>query len=290
MTKISPKALVASVGDVDIQYLLYPGKGMPIVFLHATGFMPWIWDPIARQLAGDHMVIAPYFCDHRSADPEQGGLAWHILAKDIAGLFDKLALEKPFVVGHSMGAVIAALSEANYGPRASGMLLIEPIFLPQEFYGVKIGVNDHPLASKSIRRRNHWDSEEEAKDYLRKKPLFASWDEEMLDLYIARGMKPDDNNGLTLVCTPVREASLFMGSVITDPWPLLQKVSCPTLLAEGEKSENRAFIDLKKAAAMLPKGRYRLIEGAGHLIPMERPRATASLVKELVEQAAAPAK
>jgi pimeloyl-ACP methyl ester carboxylesterase len=248
--------------------------------------MPWIWDPIAKELAGDHTVIAPYFCDHRSADPEQGGLAWHILAKDLAGLFDALSLKKPFVVGHSMGAVIAALAEANYGPRASGMLLIEPIFLPQELYKVKMGVDDHPLASKSIRRRNHWNSEEEAKDYLRKKPLFASWDEEMLDLYIARGMKPSDNAGLTLACTPVKEASLFMGSVITDPWPLLQKISCPTLVAEGEKSENRAYIDLKKAADTLPKGQYRLIEGAGHLIPMERPRATASLVKELVAQAA----
>jgi len=285
MTRIAPKALRASVGDVELEYLFYPGKGPAIVFLHATGFMPWIWDPIARELAGEYTVVAPYFCDHRSAEPDNGGLAWHILARDVAGLFDALSLKNPFVVGHSMGAVIAALAEANHGPRASGMLLIEPIFLPEDLYRVKIGVDDHPLASKSIRRRNHWDSVEQAKDYLRKKALFADWDEEMLDLYISYGMKGSEGKGLTLACTPRREASLFMGSTATDPWPLLKKISCPTLVAEGEKSENRAYIDLKKAANTLPRGRYQLIEGAGHLIPMEKPQVIGALVKELAGQA-----
>ncbi len=47
------------VGDSSIPYLLYGGNGPTIVFLHATGFLPWLWHPVARQLKIDYRIIAP---------------------------------------------------------------------------------------------------------------------------------------------------------------------------------------------------------------------------------------
>jgi hypothetical protein len=55
------------------------------------------------------------------------------------------------------------------------MVLIEPIFLPQETYSINITVEQHPLALKSIRRKSHWHSKEEAINYLRSKKLFEEW-------------------------------------------------------------------------------------------------------------------
>jgi lipase len=49
---------------------------------------------------------------------------------------------------------------------------------------------------------------------------------------------------------------------------------------EGSESENRTYIDLKKAAALMPRGRYVLMKGAGHLIPMEQPAQTTRMVEE----------
>jgi lipase len=160
------------------------------------------------------------------------------------------------------------------------MVLIEPIFLPSEYYGLDITVEQHPLASKSIRRRSGWSDEAEARDYFRSKKLFMNWDEEMLDIYLEHGMTRADNGALTLACSPNREAALFMGGMEKDPWPLLERISCPVLLIEGENSENRLAIDLERAASIIPRANLRVIPGAGHLVPMEKPRELLALILE----------
>jgi lipase len=279
-----PEVLSQDIGDAAIQYLDYPGDGPAVILLHATGFQPWLWHPLARELSGRHHVIAPYFCDHRTFDPLDGGLSWLLLADDLAAFIGRLGLEHPFIVGHSMGATVAAIAEALNGPLASGMVLIEPIFLPAGFYDVKITVEQHPLASKSIKRRSEWSNEGEARDYFHEKALFMYWDEEMLDLYLEHGMTVGDNGSLTLACRPEREASLFMGGMAQNPWPLLEKISCPVLFVEGENSENRMVIDLKKAASLIGGARLDVVADAGHLVPMEKPADVLELIENFLGQ------
>ena len=275
-----PKVLTQDIGDADLSYLLYEGEGPPIVLLHATSFLPWLWHPIARELAPEWQVIAPYFCDHRVSDPEKGGLNWLTIAQDLAELCKRLGLEKPAMAGHSMGATIITLANACFGLDAQGLVLFEPIFLPEDFYKAQVTIDLHPLAAKAIRRKDKWSSKDEAHAYLRSKALFKNWDEEMLELYIEYGMKRLDAGGLQLTCSPIREASLFMGGMQYDPWPLLPQITCPTLVLEGEESENRAYIELKKVTSLFKQGTYRLVNGAGHLIPQEKPRESLAIIKE----------
>lgn len=275
----TPEVQSLDIGDARIEYLHYPGDGPVIIMLHATGFLPWLWHPIARSLSEEYRVLAPYFCDHRTAEPEEG-LEWMMLADDLCRLCKGLGITEPFLVGHSMGATVMTLAEATFGHVARGMILIEPIYLPREIYSMGLTIDQHPLASRSIKRKNHWESVNEARTYLRSKALFKNWDDEMLDLYITYGMVPGETGGLSLACHPRREAALFMGSQKMDPWPLLPDISCPVMVMEGELSENRRFIDLKKAASLLPAGTYRLVEGAGHLIPMEKPGEVTRIMRE----------
>jgi len=283
MAAIKPEQKNVSIGDTSIDYLYYPGDGPTLIFLHATGFMPGIWHPIAREFAGTCNVMAPYFCDHRAAEPEDGGLSWLQLAEDIALFCKTLGIDTPFMVGHSMGGAVITLAAGKFGVKPRKMVLIEPIFLPSQLYNLKMRVEDHPLAGKSIRRKNGWADLDEAKAYLRSKPLFARWDDEMLEMYLNYGFVPSQDEGVTLACHPRREASLFMGSMAYDPWPLMSGIECPVLLLEGETSENRPFIDLQKAAGRFPNGRYRLVEAAGHLIPMEKPTDTTALIREFFD-------
>ncbi len=268
---MEPELREQNIGEVDLQYLFYQGTGPTILMLHATGFLPWLWHPVAKNLAPSFTVMAPYFCDHRVTEPEEGGLNWITLAEDIARLCEELHIEAPLLVGHSMGATVLTIADALHDIGAGGIILIEPIFLPRDFYGIELRIEDHPLASKSIRRKNHWGDREEALSYLRSRPLFKEWDEEMLEIYLEHGMSPAETGGLELTCSPAREASLFMGGIHYDPWPIISKIECPVLVLEGEKSENRSYIDLKKAASLFPRGTHMLIPGAGHLIPMEQP-------------------
>jgi lipase len=276
----TPQICKQNIGDAELSYLLYEGDGPPLIFLHATGFQPWLWHPLARELACAYRIVAPSFCEHRETDPENGGLSWVTLAEDLVRLCNLLQLKKPFLVGHSMGGTVHLIAHALSGLQAMGMILIEPILLPKAFYHGRMSVDEHPFAAKAIRRTNFWHNRDEAMAYLRSRPLFQRWDDEMLDLYISHGMMGGENGGLKLTCTPQREAALFMGGRQFDPWPLLPKVSCPALLIEGEKSETVGFIDLNRMQSLIPDCKRHLVKDAGHLIPMERPQEVTRLIGE----------
>lgn len=282
MTDVIPETRLQNIGDVELQYLEYAGGEPTIILLHATGFLPWLWHPVARRLAGTHRVLAPYFCDHRVAKLDDGGLHWMILAEDMARFSAELGIQNPILVGHSMGGTVMTFAEANFNLGAAGMILIEPIFFPEDYYRVQVRVDDHPLAGKSLRRRNQWENAAAVKTYLKSKPLFAKWDEEFLDLYVEHGTAPKQDFGLELTCPPPREAALFMGGMHHDPWPLLPKVQCPVLVLEGADSTNRNYIDLKKTAAEFPQGRFERIADAGHLLVMEKPKEIIGLIETFV--------
>jgi pimeloyl-ACP methyl ester carboxylesterase len=282
MSEMYPVKGHVKTDDAVIDYLDYPSGGPPLLLLHATGFIPWLWHPVARQLAGDFHVIAPYICDYRHAEPEQGGLSWMQIASDLAGFCKSLGIEKPYMAGHSMGGAVCSIAAGALGLDPVRMVLIEPIILPEDSYQVQMDVSQHPLASRAVKRRNHWQDQTEARKYLESKPLFEKWDREMLNLYIRYGMQASEKGGICLTCHPRHEASLFMGSMHFNPWPVLGNISCPALVLEGEYTENKGFIDFKQVAKALPKGIYRVVEGAGHLIPMEKPQLTIDIIRDFL--------
>ena len=278
----SPTVLSENIGDANLQYLKYEGPQPTLVMLHATGFLPWLWDPIARELSTQNRVIAPYFCDHRITDIDNGGLDWMLLAEDLSRLCRQLKVDRPVLVGHSMGGSVMTYAQAVFDLDAMGMILIEPIFFPEDYYRMDLGPEDHPLASKSLKRRNHWSSAVDVKVYLKTKPLFANWEDEFLDLYIEHGTMKDEDGGLELTCAPLREAAIYMGDKSHDPWPLMSTIKCPVLVIEGAQSTNRQHIDLSAAAAEFPNGRFQRIPGAGHLIPMEKSKQISGIISDFV--------
>lgn len=281
MTNTYPLIKREKIDDsIAIEYLLYEGNGPTILFLHGTGFLPWLWHPIARRLNDEFRIIAPFLCDHRDAEPEEGGLKWKILADDFCEFCHRLDIRDPYLVAHSMGATVTTIAASIDPALAQKMILMEPIFLPEQRYSTSISVNQHPLASKSIKRRNEWKDRNEAREYLMARALYNSWDAEVLDLFLQHGMVENNTGGIRLACSPRREASVFMGGLHYNPWPLLSGIQCPVLVLEGAESENRSFIDLRKAASLFPQGEYRLLEGIGHTIPMEIPEEIAMIIRE----------
>lgn len=280
---IKPQVISTDIGEAGLQYLFYETDGPTLILIHATGFNPWLWHPIARELSARYQIIAPFFCEHRVTDPHQGGLGWNVLAQDLVELCQNLHIQKPFMIGHSMGGGVCVLAHGLIPNLAEKMILIEPILLPEHRYLKPLTLEDHPLARKAILRKNRWDNLEEARTYLHSKPLFHNWDREMLELYMQYGLAERLEGGLKLVCSPRGEASIFMGLTAENPWPLLPHISCPVLILEGENSESREMLSLGKAVEELPGGEYRLIPEAGHLIPMEKPQLTTQIIRDYLE-------
>lgn len=275
-----------NVGGAELPYLFFAGipDAQQMVFVHATGFLPWLWQPVIENFSPPDNVWAPFICDYRSCNPEAEGLSWAVIASDLSTFCRLQQIHEPLIVGHSMGATVSAIAAAVYGLHPRGLILIEPILLPDKFYTIKPDIKNHPLAAKSIKRTNQWKNEEDAWSYLKSKALFANWDERVLQIYHKFGIQKRETGNLQLTCTPESEAAIFMGGWDINPWPLLAKITCPVLVVEGEVTENKGYVNIQRAVSFLPRGKYQSVAGAGHLIPMQKPKKIVEIIREFNRQ------
>ena len=147
-----------------------------------------------------------------------------------------------------MGATVSTIAASLFGVRPRGLFLIEPIFLPEEFYSLTPSVEGHPLASKSIKRLNYWQSEQDAHAYLKSRSFFTTWDEEILHLYKRFGMEKMPEGDMRLACSPESEAAMFMGGWCCNPWPLLERSAVRRSCSKGRRA-GVDFVDLHRAVA-----------------------------------------
>jgi pimeloyl-ACP methyl ester carboxylesterase len=93
------------------------GTGRPMILLHGGLGSGEMFGPILPALAEHHQVILPDFQGHgRTADIDRPfDLA--LLADDVAALIDHLGLDRPDVVGYSVGGGVALRLAAGHPDR-----------------------------------------------------------------------------------------------------------------------------------------------------------------------------
>jgi N-formylmaleamate deformylase len=106
------------------------GEGQPVVFLHGITDNGLCWRRTARALAEDYQVVLVDARGHGLSEKPEKGYTPEIHAADAAGLIEGLGLQRPVVVGHSMGAAAAAALAATRPELLSGIVLEDPPWLP----------------------------------------------------------------------------------------------------------------------------------------------------------------
>jgi len=90
------------------------GTGQPLILLHGGLGSGEMFGPTLTQLAQQHQVIAVDLQGHgRTADIDRP-IDIRLMADDIAALIDHLKLDKPDVVGYSLGGGVALFTAVKY--------------------------------------------------------------------------------------------------------------------------------------------------------------------------------
>jgi pimeloyl-ACP methyl ester carboxylesterase len=96
----------AEVNGINLYYEIH-GTGRPLVLLHGGLGSGEMFGPVLAQLAADHTVVLPDLQGHgRTADIDRP-IDVRLMADDIAALIDHLGLDRPDVVGYSLGGGVA---------------------------------------------------------------------------------------------------------------------------------------------------------------------------------------
>ncbi|MGI5239593.1 alpha/beta fold hydrolase [Dactylosporangium sp. CA-139066] len=111
----------ADVNGINLYYETH-GDGRSIILLHGGLGSGEMFGPILPVLAGHHQVIAVDLQGHgRTADIDRP-LEIPLMADDVAALIDHLGLDKPDIVGYSLGGGVA-LQVAIRHPEKVGRLV-----------------------------------------------------------------------------------------------------------------------------------------------------------------------
>jgi len=121
-----------TANGITIHYLRTGGARPPVVLLHGLTDNGACWTHLARDLEADYDLIMPDARGHgRSAVPDSG-YSPEDRAADTIGLIDALALDRPVLLGHSMGGLTATLVAADAPERLRGAILEDPAFIAPE--------------------------------------------------------------------------------------------------------------------------------------------------------------
>ena len=253
MSDLAADALpYADLNGVRLRYI-DKGNGPPLMFIHGLGASHADWQKQIDFFARVFRIIAP---DLRGHGESEGGGPFTVdrLATDCAQLLDELKVGSFFLVGHSMGGAVAMQLALFKPERVKKLVLADtlPSFRPNSFKK-RLMLWSRLLVMKflgpaALAKRT-------AKD------MFPKPEQEPLrELMILRNSRTPKAVYLALI------SGLSRWSV-ADRLTWLQM---PTFVVAGENDyfppeEAQAF------AEQLPDGRCRIIEGARHHLPLEKP-------------------
>jgi pimeloyl-ACP methyl ester carboxylesterase len=115
------KGEYADVNGINLYYETH-GTGHPLILLHGGLGSGEMFGPLLPALAASHQVIAVDLQGHgRTADVDRP-LSIETMADDIAALIGHLGLDKPDVMGYSLGGGVAMLTAIRH-PEVVGRLV-----------------------------------------------------------------------------------------------------------------------------------------------------------------------
>jgi pimeloyl-ACP methyl ester carboxylesterase len=123
----------AEVNGIKL-YFETNGAGRPLILLHGGLGSGEMFGPILPQLAERHKVIAVDLQGHgRTADIDRP-IDVRLMADDIAALIDHLGMDRPDVVGYSLGGGVALHTAAKYPAKVRRLVAASANIRPDAIY------------------------------------------------------------------------------------------------------------------------------------------------------------
>jgi pimeloyl-ACP methyl ester carboxylesterase len=277
-------------------YLSFDSKSPenPIIFLHATGLNASTYidflSNLFEKFNGNRSI---HFLDQRGhglskAKADHKKLkSWETYAKDAISFIEELNIETCDLMGHSMGAIVAA-NISSKKKNIRNLIMIEPVlfYRPNEAFALKykrffkIGESSD-ISLSAAKRRNSFDSLENAIDHFTGRAIFKTWPKEALENYLQGGLKRAGEEML-LSCDPVWEAKTF-NTVSYDTYKHLKRLNIPTYILRGS-SGTSTFSDQAKEY-LTNNDKLKIEEFSGsHFLPIENASIVSSKVSNFLDE------
>lgn len=242
----------------------------PLVFAHGRSDNGLCFWPFAKQFADDYEIILYDARGHGKSDNPEGSTSMMDRVQDLAGLIDALGLQKPKLIGHSLGAVTVALLAGSF-PQAPGCIVLED---PPPFEMMA------DVTEQAMSRHKMWEefigaikgkSVQELVELNRKES--PTWPESERELWA--------QSKLQYQSKPFGEDHIQ----VTLGEKIVSQITCPMLLITADLDKGSIYSPqaADELVASLPNAKHVNIPGAGHNIRREQPEAFLNAVRDFIK-------
>jgi 3-oxoadipate enol-lactonase len=245
--------------------------GTALLLIHGFPLDSRLWDAQVAGLASLVRVVAPDLRGSGRSEVPPGLYDMDQYADDLAALLDALDIRKAVVAGLSMGGYIAFALWRRHPERVQALVLADTRAEP-----------DSPQA-----RANR-----DAAAVRVREIGSAAYAEEMLPRLLAPSSVANprlrDRALRMMAAQPVQGIVAALGGLRdrADSRDLLPGVTVPTLVIVGCEDSLTPPADARTMAGAIPNARLVEVPRAGHLSPLENPRAVNAALRQFLREVA----
>jgi pimeloyl-ACP methyl ester carboxylesterase len=244
----------AIIGDITIGYD-DEGTGDALVLVHGHPFDRSMWGPqVERFSRAGWRVIAPDLRGYGESTVVPGKTTLDVFARDIAGLLDRLGVERFVLGGLSMGGQIVLECHRLFAHRLRGLVLAD---------------TSAPADSEEMREWRRATAERLLREGM------GPYAAEVLHKMVSRGAPPEvimQVLGMMRGTDPEGAAAALRGRAERPDYvAMLAEVAVPALVVVGAADEFTPVADARQMSDAIPDAALVVVEGAAHMPNLERP-------------------
>ncbi len=243
----------------------------PVVLIHG-----WIGDhtallPQIEHFAKTQRVVAIHLRGHGDSDAPQQEYTMAGFADDVAWQCEQLGLDKPVVVGHSLGGAVALELAGRHPDLPSGIVIIDSLLFPRPIGGAEVMEAIAQLTGPNYRAAARAQA---AEIYLNHVDIDdPDRKERLLNLLYKAHEK-----------TPPHAAVSTMANVFNgyDSTPAAKACTAPVVYLDAGVPLIEQLRDLDRFKAVCPQLVIAKTFGAGHFAPLEVPDQVNAMIARFI--------
>ena len=259
-----------NLGDVSLQ-VADRGTGPPVLLVHGFPLDHTMWSAQIDALAARYRVIAPDLRGFGRSGVTPGVVTMQQHADDLARLLDELDAGGRLVFcGLSMGGYIGWQFWRKHGDRLAGLILCD----------TRAAADTPEAAAVRLKMADM---------------VVADGVSEVVRTMLPRLLAPDGFANSPEVVERIRRmitgtapegiAAAQRGMAARpDATPWLAEIDLPALLVVGAQDELTPPAEMQSVAAAIQGARLVVVDGAGHMSPMEKPGAVNEAILGFLEK------
>ena len=262
-----PEDQYINVGGLNTRYWALGDKGTSVVLIHGLGASVDIWMHNVQPLASRHRLYVPDLPGFGGSDQPDPSFSPFDYARFLDDFMRLLHIDKPNLVGHSLGGGIALHYALRFPENVNKLVLVDSAGLGKEVIWT-LRLMSLPLVGELCSYPTRKGVELFFKFAVRNRVLITK---DFVELYYHFFSRPGFQSFLLRIVRLVVTVRGAREEILKPIVDNLEKIKQPALIIWGKEDRVLPPKHGYFAKQKLPNATLEIVEGCGHLTFFERP-------------------